>query len=329
MTYHLLRSAFALVLVLSSFHAKAIEIEKGNIKYHIDEATKSATVLSVDKKTVHVVIPETIEHEGVIYTVTKIGSIATDKGGIIAAFLTTTTYSFKRVENIADFQAQLDKSRKAPKIESFTNPKSTEGRQFAKQSSPKMESITIPNSVTVIGDSAFAECRFLKSIVIPGSVTSIGDFAFLGCTMLSDLNIEEGVKHIGVKAFRDCTSLKSVVIPNSVTHIGEGCFYQCPKLSSVTLGDGVIGVPKGCFSYCEGLKIVKLGKSVNEICDYAFSFCEYIEDIYIYAENPPQTYEHSLGTLSYTTLHVPDEFSESYKAADPWRYAKKFVSADK
>ena len=71
-----------------------------------------------------------------------------------------------------------------------------------------MESITIPNSVTTIGDYAFCNCISLESITIPNSVTAIGDYAFYGCS-----------------------SLESVLIPDNVTKIGYYAFYNCDNLT--------------------------------------------------------------------------------------------------
>ena len=66
-------------------------------------------------------------------------------------------------------------------------------------------SIEIPNSVTKIGDGAFAGCTSLTSVKIPDSVTEIGWGAFWGCTRLTSIEIPDNVTKIGYYAFRDCT----------------------------------------------------------------------------------------------------------------------------
>ena len=94
-------------------------------------------------------------------------------------------------------------------------------------------SITIPNSVTSIGNYAFADCTGLTSIIIPNSVTSIGDYAFYGCTGLTSIDIPNSVTSIGSGAFSGCTGLTSITIPSSVTSIGSGAFSGCTGLTDI------------------------------------------------------------------------------------------------
>ena len=98
-------------------------------------------------------------------------------------------------------------------------------------------SVTIPDSVTSIGDYAFAYCDSLESVTIPDSVTSIGDRAFSGCDSLASITIPDSVTSIGVYAFYWCSSLESVTIGDSVTSIGYRAFNDCNSLESVTFKD--------------------------------------------------------------------------------------------
>ncbi len=91
----------------------------------------------------------------------------------------------------------------------------------------KETNYTIPNSVTTIGDSAFAFCDSLTSINIPNSVTTIGKFAFSDCESLVNINIPNSVTTIGRGVFDGCKSLTNINIPNSVTTIENGAFNKC------------------------------------------------------------------------------------------------------
>ncbi|HFG0472332.1 TPA: leucine-rich repeat domain-containing protein [Flavobacterium psychrophilum] len=96
-----------------------------------------------------------------------------------------------------------------------------------------LTSVTIPNSVTTIGNYTFSDCPDLTSVTIPNSVTSIGDEAFSGCTGLISVTIPNSVTSIGDEAFFNCSGLTSVTIPNSVTKIQNDAFYNCSRLTTV------------------------------------------------------------------------------------------------
>jgi len=91
--------------------------------------------------------------------------------------------------------------------------------------------VTIPDSVTEIGSSAFYYCTSLTSVTIPDSVTSIGYSAFSSCTSLTSVTIPDSVTSIGSSAFAACYSLVSVTIPDSVTSIGKSAFSSCTSLT--------------------------------------------------------------------------------------------------
>ncbi len=119
-----------------------------------------------------------------------------------------------------------------------------------------LTSVTIPDSVTSIGSGAFSYCTDLTSVTIPGSVTSIGYGAFSECSGLTSVDILDGVTSIGDFAFSMCDGLTSVTIPDSVTSIGNFAFYDCTGLTSVTIPDGVTSIGNGAFLMCSGLTSV-------------------------------------------------------------------------
>ena len=89
---------------------------------------------------------------------------------------------------------------------------------------PHLTFVTMPNSITSIGNYAFYYCSSLTSITIPNSVTSIGEDAFYYCSSLTSITIPNSVTSIGNYAFYYCSSLTSITIPNSVTSIGYDAF---------------------------------------------------------------------------------------------------------
>ena len=162
--------------------------------------------------------------------------------------------------------------------------------------------MTIPDSVTSIGDWAFRDCTGLTSVTIGNSVTSIGGYAFNGCTGLTGVTIPDSVTNIGKYAFSNCTGLTGVTIGNSVINIGYGAFSSCTGLTEiyynakaaadlkysddvfekagtssgglrVVIGDGVEKIPGYLFSNCTGLTSVTIPDSVTSIGDWAFRDC--------------------------------------------------------
>jgi CBS domain-containing protein len=133
--------------------------------------------------------------------------------------------------------------------------------------------VTIPDSVTSIGDCAFEGCSGLTSVTIPASVTSIGFLAFEGCSGLTSVIIPDSVSSIGDCAFRGCSGLASVTIPASVTSIGEGALYRCTGLTSVIIPDSVTSIGRSAFEGCSGLTSVIIPASVTSIGSDAFRGC--------------------------------------------------------
>jgi len=89
--------------------------------------------------------------------------------------------------------------------------------------------VTIPDSITSMGDSAFASCLSLTKVTIGNGVTSIGKLAFSDCTRLTSVSIGNSVASIGDWAFYRCASLATVTIPDGVTIIGYHAFYSTLK----------------------------------------------------------------------------------------------------
>ena len=93
-------------------------------------------------------------------------------------------------------------------------------------------------------------------MTIPSSVTAIGECAFLDCDGLTAVTILDGVKGIRERAFASCSGLKSVTIPSSVTEIGERAFANCSGLKSVTIPSSVTKIETQAFKECRGLNAV-------------------------------------------------------------------------
>ena len=144
----------------------------------------------------------------------------------------------------------------------------------------RLTSVTIPNSVTTIGENAFGYCYDLTSVTIPNSVTTIGERAFVNCDGLTSVTIPNSVTCIGDEAFLYCDGLTSVTIGDGVTSIGWATFEGCGDLTSVTIGNSVTSIGKRAFSSC-GLTSLTIPNSVTSIDEYAFSDCTSLTSVII------------------------------------------------
>ena len=141
--------------------------------------------------------------------------------------------------------------------------------------------VTLPNSVTSIGEWAFYKCSSLTSVTIPNSVTSIGKGAFSGCSSLTSITIGNSVTSIGDNAFEYCSSLASIILPNSVTTIGGNAFSGCSALTSITLPNSVTSIGNAAFYHCSALTSITIPNSVTSIGDWAFRGCSALTSITI------------------------------------------------
>lgn len=111
-------------------------------------------------------------------------------------------------------------------------------------------SVTIPDSVTSIHDSAFAYCSSLTNISIPNSVTAIGSFAFEGCTKLESITLPSSLLTISEFLFYDCSQLTTIHIPDSVSSIRQYAFYNCGKLKTIRIPVSVTSIGSYAFDDC-------------------------------------------------------------------------------
>ena len=163
--------------------------------------------------------------------------------------------------------------------------------------------LTIPESVTSIGQSAFEACFSLDSLIIKDAATSIGASAFDGCSHLTTLSLGKNITTIGDYAFQRCSYLTNVTIPQSVTSIGRQAFYLtdlntltikgpiksmgyaafagCTNLTSLSLYDGIQTIGEGAFINSTSLEAVTIPQSVTSIGASAFVNCSNLSTITI------------------------------------------------
>ena len=141
--------------------------------------------------------------------------------------------------------------------------------------------LTLPETVTAIGEGAFADLSGLKTIIIPGTVKEIRQNAFRNNADLENVILQEGVEVIGARAFRECSNLKNIELPESLIEIGASAFFYDTSLNNVTIPSGITTINTYTFSYCTSLTNIKLSEGLKTIDSYAFQYCNDLEEIYI------------------------------------------------
>jgi len=153
--------------------------------------------------------------------------------------------------------------------------------------------LTLPSSVKVIEDEAFANAYSLKSITfaeglettgygaflktgissvtLPQSLKTLGDNTFGNCENLSSITLKEGLVSIGVGAFTQ-TPIKGIILPESLVTIGRGAFTSCRKLKSISIPAGVKKIEDSTFNNCVSLTDVKM-LGITSIENQAFLKC--------------------------------------------------------
>lgn len=94
----------------------------------------------------------------------------------------------------------------------------------------KIETVTIPDTVTKISERAFFGCESLKQVALPKSLKCIENDAFTRC-LIESIEIPEGTEMIMELAFKECSELKSIHIPASVSDIGHSAILRCPEVT--------------------------------------------------------------------------------------------------
>ena len=177
----------------------------------------------------------------------------------------------------------------------------------------KQADVKISADTASIGDYALYNSAAV-SISVPESVTSIGNYAFANAKNLKNVDIAKGTAVIGAHAFENCTAMRSFYAPSSISDIGDAAFKNCRRLSAVILPSRLKTIGAEAFMGCSSLIGMVVGEYVTSIGGRAYKDCTNLEEIYIW-------YDTVLGT---------DVFENDGKlkihtmaGSDAYRYARE------
>lgn len=210
-------------------------------------------------------------------------------------------------------------------------------------SGSNLQSIEMPESITVIGEGAFSNCQRLDAIKIPDGVTEIAPYTFDGCAKI-DVEMPSTLTKIGAKAFRNC-DIEELVIPECLMEIGEDAFYDCyaskvyvdsletwvsiifANASSnpldwsyenynfyvnnqaiggdIVIPDGVTRIGDYAFIGDTNITTIKIPDSVTYIGDYAFYYCTGIKSVEL-SDSLTYIGNYAFSYCWFTNISIPD-----------------------
>lgn len=168
------------------------------------------------------------------------------------------------------------------------------GWEFVFTMCSSLTALNIGENVENIPSCAFYGCSELTSVTIPNSITSIGEYAFYGCSGLKKVSFPNSVKSIGNNAFNGCCGLTSITIPTSVEEIGNDAFKNCSGMTTINFNAKNCAVINNFYDYyinddnnyhytpfrnCTSLTTLKIGENVTNVPEYMFYDCNNLTDI--------------------------------------------------
>ncbi len=147
----------------------------------------------------------------------------------------------------------------------------------------RLESITIPKTITSIGKYAFSECDNLTSVIFAedSEMKIIGANAFENCNKLTSITLPNTVTDINRFAFSNCVNLEELGMPTSLKNIGTKAFTHCFKLKNITIPNGTMTIEESAFEFCDSIQSIIIPSSVNTIEASVFSGCINLTNIIV------------------------------------------------
>ena len=276
-----MKRALLIIILISSIlpcYAEDDTINRNDLILSLSYTTCEATVKKAFIDGKKFTIPESVSFGGTTFTVTRIGERAFEECHYLRYIFipksvkTIGEHAFFNCSNgllgsdcvcINDLAAWCEINFS----DYYSNPLSVVSSLYLNHWSEDnaVRDLIIPNSVTKIGNHAFAGYRLLSSVIIPNSVTSIGEGAFSGCTGLTSVTIPNSVTSIGKGAFEGCTGLTSVTIGNSLTSIGTYAFSGCKGLTRVNIFDLAAWCEKGFGQYFSSYSLYLNDEKISDL----------------------------------------------------------------
>lgn len=148
------------------------------------------------------------------------------------------------------------------------------------------QSISLPDSIQVLGDCLFENSVNLEKVKLPYNLKNLPAYLFSGCSSLEKVTLPEGLTEYPEGIFYNCASLKEAILRPGITTIPENAFAGCTSIRSLIIPDYVKNIGKHSFAGCTGLTSIVLPEGIMDIAPDAFEDCQNIVSIRLNGENP-------------------------------------------
>lgn len=167
----------------------------------------------------------------------------------------------------------------------------------------RLNSVTFPNTLDLIGGSAFSGCTALRTISFPSSLRYIDIYAFSG-SGLTNVTFPSSIAYIGTGSFGNLSSLLTVTFPSTQFNIGDYAFSSSPLLTTLVLPNGVSSIGEQAFRN-SGLQSVTIGSGLTWVGDGVFYGCSQITSFTVSPQNPSfSSNEFGWFNKNFSTLYL-------------------------
>ena len=185
-----------------------------------------------------------------------------------------------------------------------------------------LQKMEIGGSVTAIGTSALERAYGLQTITMPRTLQITGESTFANCISLKYLVVPPCMTEIPAKTLQSCSRVKGVSIPAGVTSLGDNAMSSATLLPTLHLPSGLQTIGQYALSGGYALADITIPESVTSIGTRAFQYT-YMRTIHFKPTTPPTCASDAI-TWTYIACYVPNASLDTYKAASPWSsYAAK------
>ena len=229
-------------------------------------------------------------------------------------------------------------------IKSVTLPQTVKDiQQSAFGACSNLVSINIPLNTETIGEQAFKGCKSLVSIYIPANVSKIGYYTFGGCESLSAFNVsvdnkkfssDDGILYNKKQTELLCFPMNKLSnefkIKDTVETIGKYAFAFNKKILKIIIPNSVKTIDTYAFYACEGLTNIDIPKNVYSLKRMSFAYCKNLKKVTVYGEKTFLDDEAFTASKSVEILCKPDSNAEAFARKNnvTYKYIDDFIKGD-